>query len=729
MSLDLPYYNSTSYPAAVKSQLESIEYTEEDKAKLHLHQFIPKEFFTRNPHARGLLIMLAMGMGKTRLAVAIADYFNKKQPNRKIYVLLPKSLEGNFIKTVCDYTNTPEDKARQRYKFVSLNASNMADQVSRINLSKDEADYERRLGNFMDDMIKQNSLDNSMLIVDEAHNLFNAITNNSKNGVRLYDMINKARNIKLIFLTGTPVINDPFELVPCFNMLRGPIRIDHAPTINSKVIETSEETLEDTTLAESVTGGFTKSKKPIEAFTQLFSESYDEFRDYFVDYENGKVKNKDKFTNRIYGLVSYYGDLYFSKSQAREGFPTQLPRIVVKVPMSQTQFLVYASARTTEKEENSKGYRDKKARFSASAGGSSTYRVKSRQISNYAIPEYALGPIRGQKSREKFISKIREEDLLNVKKYSPKMEKVLENIEAHKNQLGMVYSQFVSGEGIAIFARILRAKKWKEVDEPNDDIDEFTKKKSKVYAILSGSIDPKERIELINRFNADSNKHGEEINLLLVSGAVAEGVDLKRIRHVHCLEPFWNMARINQVETRAIRYNSHIDLPLDEQNVQTYLYLSDYPTNVEKKIKEEEHTTDVELYEKSVSNMKLIDDFMLALAESSIDCSLHYKNLSDEVKAKIKCKMCSPTDIILYDPILEKDMLAPSSCAPYTEKKIDVKKINIPETNEDYYYKEDGDKIVLYMYSWKLKGYTKMPRTHPYYGRIMEKYISEKYKR
>ena len=47
--------------------------------------------------------------------------------------------------------------------------------------SEKEIKYERRLGQFMDDIIKQNSLENSMLIIDEAHNLFNAITNGSKN--------------------------------------------------------------------------------------------------------------------------------------------------------------------------------------------------------------------------------------------------------------------------------------------------------------------------------------------------------------------------------------------------------------------------------------------------------------------------------------------------------------------------------------------------------------------
>jgi hypothetical protein len=62
-------------------------------------------------------------------------------------------------------------------------------------------------------------------IVDEAHNLFNAITNGAKNALALYDLIMETRNIRLIFMSGTPIINDPFELVPCFNMIRGKINL------------------------------------------------------------------------------------------------------------------------------------------------------------------------------------------------------------------------------------------------------------------------------------------------------------------------------------------------------------------------------------------------------------------------------------------------------------------------------------------------------------------------
>ncbi len=705
-ALDLPYYNSTSYPLAIKKQLEMLEYTDEIKAMLHFHQFIPKEFFTRNKGIRGLLFVHTMGTGKTRLAVAIADYFRENEPRRPINVLLPKSLEGNFRNTVSSIAKKNPD---EHFRFISLNASNMFKQVKNIKKNSEELMFEKKLEEFMT-LIDKNSLDNSMLIIDEAHNLFNGITNGSKNAVQLYDLIIRAKNIKIIFLTGTPIVNDPFELVPCFNMLRGPMPLEIKTRVNRIETKGSGKKM-----------GVSKHKSA--DTTLLFSESYDEFEDYFIDRSDNSVKNRDKFANRIYGLSSYYGDLYFPEELEREGFPKRLPFIVEKVPMSIEQYASYSVARNQELEEDKRRmtFKAKDSRFSSSSGGGSTYRVKSRQISNYSIPEYALGPLRGAKSREKFISKITNEDLLNTARFSPKMGRIIDNINSHRDQLGLVYSQFVSGEGLGIFARILDAMGWRNFLTSAEEVDVYDMKtKTNTYAILSGAISPEDRLRMISSFNNTENKDGSTIRLLLMSSAVAEGIDLKRIRHVHIMEPFWNYARINQVATRAIRYLSHADLPENERNVQVYIYLSDYPRTIpDGKINEQ--TTDEDLYNKSINNMIIINNFLQIVAETSIDCNIHHSHLPDIVKKKINCKLCAPDDAPLFHPLIQKDMAIPSMCKTYSEVKLAVSEITIPETDEKFYYKKNADHIELFMFDDKLQGYAMMPQTHPYYSAIMSK--------
>lgn len=735
--LDLPYFNSTNFPLAVKSQLSITEYTDEDAKQLKYHQFVVKEYFTRS-NARGLLICHGMGQGKTRLAVSIADHVRTFDPDRKIIVLSAKSLEANFRKEVKSFTGQNDDQIDRNYKFISLNSSNMFRKISNVDKTDEQNELETRLGEFMADVVRDSSLEGAMLIVDEVHNLFNGITNGAKNALALYDLIMETKNVKLIFMSGTPIVNDPFELVPCFNMIRGPIDISGG-AVYGGAISGGEPDIPDNADNPAYTdkqskmpvknGRFKNSKgkgkgkshdshKP--KTTNLFSEDIDEYDSFFVDREGRKIKNKDKFTNRIFGLCSYYGDLYFPPETGKPGFPKELETIIEKIPMSQTQFARYISARILEQDENKRGYRAKNSRFSAASGGSSTYRVKSRQISNYCIPEYALGPARGAKSREKFIDKITIDDLQNIDEFSPKMAKILTNIAKHGGDPGIVYSQFVSGEGIGIFARVLKALGWQQYGEKEgssaDDYNISKATSSKVFGILSGDIDPEERARLIHDYNAKDSP----IKLLLLSGAVAEGIDLKRTRHVHVMEPFWNYARINQVKTRAIRYFSHEDLPIDERNVQVYIYLSDYPTNYpQSKIKEV--TTDIDLYSKSIENMQIINTFMLAIAEASIDCSVHHPKLDDIIKSKINCKLCSPDNQPLYHPLLRRDMELPNTCHPLIEKKVAVQEIIVPNIEEKFYYTIDSDKnIKLYHFNKKLNGYAPMLRTNPFYANVME---------
>ena len=703
--LDLPNYNNTDYPLAVQNQLAALDYTASDQERLRYHQFVTKEFFSRSPHLRGLLIAHAQGTGKTRLAVAIADHYSTYDPRRKINVLLPKALEANFRKTVRDYAGRDDNYINSHYSFVSLNASNMLRQMKNIDKTNAQRAFDKKLGTFIERI--DNALDGTLLIIDEAHNLFNSITNGSKNALGLYDMIIKAKNLRLIFLTGTPIVNDPFELIACFNMLRGSMRV------SVDKVQTTEQTTEQTAQRR----GFGHRMRDRDT-TLLFSESIAEFNDFFVDRAKNTIKNSEKFMNRIYGLTSYIGSVYLSPTDTREGFPIELPTIVERVEMSDVQYALYAAAREAEvKDEAHKGYRQEDARFSASAGGSSTYRVKSRQLSNYAIPEYARGPVRGRKTRLKFIDKIKDEDLRDVQ-FSPKMHAILNNITQDGH--AMVYSNYVSGEGLAIFAKILLLNGWALYSHTAP-----VNSSKRTFMVLSGSVAPSLRAEVIEIFNSAANREGAVIRLLLLSSALAEGIDLKRIRQVHIMEPFWNYARIGQIKARAIRYLSHEDLPEDQRNVQVYVYLSDYPKLTDTVDREDGGTTDVSMYERALSNMMLIDTFMRVVAESSIDCGLNYPNLPDEVKKNVSCKLCAPNNRQLFHPLISKDMLLPSSCVPYSETNVEVTEVFMPETGEKFYYTIADDEPVLYLFNSKLDGYVPMDRGHPYFGQLMVQIADE----
>lgn len=589
-----------------------------------------------SPFSRGLLVCAGMGSGKTMVSVSVIARTIEQDPGRKIIFMANKSLIGNFEKELNRYirmrmeSKGSTDKYPSHWKnsinFVTMNASNMLDKMSELFHGNEK--------------IKK-----CLLVIDEAHNFFNSITNGAKNAIGLYDRIIGADDIRLLFLTGTPMINSPFEIVPAMNMLRGPL-----PRVG---LET----------------------RPL-----LFSEKYSDFANWFI--QGAHIKNADKFQNRIYGLISYNGNLY-EPDKTPDGFPEKLPIKIRRIPMSTYQFSEYLMAREDEREEASvttsfKGQSD--GRFSSNgSSASASYRVNSRQIRNVCLPEYAI--VKDGKRRIKDMSNIQTADYLSAE-YSPKTIDILKNVESHAGTKGIIYSQFVTGEGLAWIAGALRASGWEELITNGESVSMNVYEimsHTKRFCIISGEISSESRSHLIRLLNHESNKYGEKCALCLLSGAVAEGISLLHQRHIHMMEPFWNLARIEQVETRGIRWKSHLDLPENERNVQPYMYLADYPAHANKQLIEKEKTTDVHLWEKAVESKKLIVEFMQNLVAASVDCPHMNRPGSG-----IQCLMCSPTDKPLSVSILSKAISGDNPCEPLVEEKIKTEEIEIDGVTYQY---------------------------------------------
>ena len=179
------------------------------------------------------------------------------------------------------------------------------------------------------------------------------------------------------------------------------------------------------------------------------------------------MENQEIFQARISGLVSYYGPVYFDKGDGspREFFPKELPTIIKKIPMSLEQYAMYAIARDKERAESSRPSFGKQSdRFSSGSKSSSTYRVESRQVSNFRFPRHALGTPEGLKMPPKLLDKLTEADLSDagLQDNSPKMLQVYKEIMdffAAGKRLGIFYSSFVMA-GLKVFAKILELLSW-----------------------------------------------------------------------------------------------------------------------------------------------------------------------------------------------------------------------------------------------------------------------------
>ena len=77
----------------------------------------------------------------------------------------------------------------------------------------------------------------------------------------------------------------------------------------------------------------------------------------------------------------------------------------------------------------------------------------------------------------------------------------------------------------------------------------------------------------LNKRNEDVQKYNSgEIKVLLITLAGSEGLDLKGTRTVMLIDPWWNVAKIEQIVGRAVRFQSHTMLPPAERHVEV-LYL------------------------------------------------------------------------------------------------------------------------------------------------------------
>lgn len=84
---------------------------------------------------------------------------------------------------------------------------------------------------------------------------------------------------------------------------------------------------------------------------------------------------------------------------------------------------------------------------------------------------------------------------------------------------------------------------------------------------------------LIKTFNHPENRYGEYVGVMLASQGFNEGIDLKAVRHIHIFEPLLTMASDKQTIGRAARFCSHADLDhlKGEWTVQVHRYMSDLP--------------------------------------------------------------------------------------------------------------------------------------------------------
>lgn len=593
--------------------------------KLKKHQEFLGKFLSYNSPFKNIFVYHELGSGKTLTVINIYNVLLQYTNEWNVFILIKSSLKDDpWIKDLKRLFGDRYEKIMKNVIFISYDSP--------------KADIDFLEAKKASDSTKQN-----IYIFDEAHNFIRNVYSNKmlkqgKRALTIYDYIIREKkendSSRVILMSGTPAINEPYEIALLINLLR----------------------------------------------PDSFPNSEKEFKDEYINtdkislVETVKEESKNRFMRRILGLVSYY------VGSDPSYFPSK-SIILKKIFMSDYQRDIYKIFEMAE---------DKLDK------GQTVYKTYTRQSSNFVFPTIGKdisGETRPRPNKfrisEKEAIKIIEgrvnelksktddpesikELMNNTSLYLESIKIFMEKTKEYFNQLSLqdknnswtlendinefrtkykskfkrfwteskkksellkalyqcsckytacmfyilsskgpiiIFSNFVKMEGLEIIKVYLQ----------HFGYFKFKKDKNlqnyKCYTEFHGDISREERTENIRQFNNIENSHGKIIKIVLISPAGSEGINTKFVRQIHIMDPYWNEPRIKQLMGRGIRYDSHTLLPKDERHVDIFRYQA----VIENRSR---LSTDESITKLSMSKQKLLNTFLLLLKEAAVDCEL-----------------------------------------------------------------------------------------------------------
>jgi hypothetical protein len=240
--------------------------------ELFTYQKLVRDYLLMDTPYRGLLLYHGLGSGKTCSSIAVSESL---MSTKKVYILLPASLQANYraeIRKCGDpiyafeqyWEERPLRSAEDREEAIGFGITQtLLDKNGKYFITVPDrqpnfrtlpATAQKLIRDQIDDILdsrfnfinynglsstnvdsvlppdQTNMFDDSVVIIDEAHNLIGSVVNDRIIKAKLYQMIYKSKNTKVVCLSGTPIINRPNEIAFLMNLLRGPIDRISIPT-------------------------------------------------------------------------------------------------------------------------------------------------------------------------------------------------------------------------------------------------------------------------------------------------------------------------------------------------------------------------------------------------------------------------------------------------------------------------------------------------------------------
>ena len=624
------------------NDLEKYRKTATSQFKLAEYQKMLSNYFNPDTPFNSLLLFHGLGTGKTCCAINIASKFydQVKKYNTQIYILVPgpilKESWINEIKNpIC--SNIKDVQNRQLFELFNImsykafNKRVLGEKIKNKNI-KDGKYKRNEEGEILrnESYNKISSLDNTLLIVDEAHN----ITNNDY-GLAVKKIAEVSKNLKILLLTGTPMKNAADDLITLLDIMN---------TINDKKHKSN---LNEIFIGNNHTLDFSKNGEKILRDNVRGKISYIAGGDKYlfaIRNDLGIIPDSLKFTKIIpikfnKEQYKFYANVVDKNTNGLEKSSSDVCNFIFPK-------LIYNDEPEIELTFGREGLEEIVSQLMTNTNDFNKALTKYITDHGYNVSDKNLIYLNNKTLTGSFLHN------KYLKLFSPKFHQVLNNIqnlvEGKKGpRTAFIYSNLVL-IGINMFKQVLlqngfiefNETKDRTINSANDDTvcyycgvckKDHKEIKTHVYypasfIVITGDQDNDEDMEnneqkkIIDEiFSSNENRDGKYIKLILGSRVIAEGYNIRNLTEVHILDVYYNFARVDQAVGRAIRKNSHRFL-YSEKNpypvVDVYKYCM---------VNNDKPTIEELLYQKAEKKHAMIKYVEHIIKQEAIDKYLNYE--------------------------------------------------------------------------------------------------------
>jgi len=459
---------------------------------------------------------------------------------------------------------------------------------------------------------------NRLYIVDEAHDL-RVGGAGSASTKRAWDALKKiaemAEGTKLLLLTATPVFDAAMDILSLLNLLL--LNDGRKPLQASKYFD-SKGNLKDAGAAGRLakeTAGYVSfvSSQDTDAFPFLLNPNQFGYRQPDIPPAQLNLRGEPIPDRRMLvdianvelsayqeGVVDHL--MAYLRGKGKGLGYTEIARVIMALN------IVYPGFNPAEPKPDPEGY--------ISARG---LRRTVKNLSGTGNRSRLSGPYVYDPASEKVYGDIFAPT--HIGEYSAKIARMLE--EAKGEGIVLVYSQYLESGAVPLALALERAG-YARRDGPAlwDAAGPAPPAERGGYVLITGdkTLSPNNKAS-VAMATAKDNARGERVKVVVISQTGSQGVDLRAIRQVHLLDPWYNLGRVAQIVGRARRRCSHVDLPPDQRNVSLYFYGT--------RLRNREEAADIYVYSLASDKAEEGGRITRALKEWSVDCWV-----SDEGKAE-----------------------------------------------------------------------------------------------